>query len=400
MRGSVLVVAFAVALAGAGTAAASHVDTRTFQKGCGFSEADWEDGVYDCQGSIPSIQAPGFVPAEDVDGWLGDDDRVIGIEGDGEAKAYPIKILNYHEIVNDEHPADGEPIVVSYCPLCGSSVVFDRTVDGRTLDFHVSGYLHKADLVMVDEQTHSLWPQILGTAADGELHGTNLQLVASSTVTWDAWRAEHPDTQVLERPRCDDGSTENRRSCSGAFQRNYERSPYGNYDEQRSVGISGDTREDVLGMHPKADVLGIQVDGQPVAVPTGPLSDEGVVHETVEGTPVAVAWFGDGAVAVRNPDERTFQLAEDAAIEDEDGNTYDLPDGTSDTAPDLEPIPGVTLFWFAWLDQHPDTLARTDEGLQAVDGYEPPRSTPAPGPVGALAAVLAALALTARSRGS
>ncbi|MDX1612640.1 MAG: DUF3179 domain-containing (seleno)protein, partial [Candidatus Thermoplasmatota archaeon] len=100
-------------------ASAGHIDTDEFRKGCPFSEDEWDDGVYDCGGRIPSIQAPRFAPGD----WLEDGDVVIGVVQGGEAKAYPIRILDWHEIVNDE--IDGVPIAVTYCPLCGSSVAYE-----------------------------------------------------------------------------------------------------------------------------------------------------------------------------------------------------------------------------------------------------------------------------------
>lgn len=399
-------------------AAADHIDTGEFQKGCGFTEDQWDEGVYDCGGSIPSIQDPGFVNASQADGWLEDGDIVIGVAENGTAKAYPIKILNWHEIVNDEiepsppgdgesaRPQDGqigsEPIAVTYCPLCGSSIVFERTVGDRVLDFHVSGYLFRQDLVMVDEQTHTLWPQIEASAARGPLHGTDLALFPSTTTGWADWKELHPDTLVLERPRCDDQSTENQRGCSGgSFQRNYETFPYGSYDSNRNVGISGGSREDVRGLHPKDTVLGLTVDGTSKAYPFSNLSTEKVVNDEVGSTPVVITWFSSDGQAFERSANRTFTWVGNGTIEDDQGNRYDAVTGASQgAAPDLEELGTVDLFWFAWLDHNPDTQLYTTNGTVTVGEHEPPGNTiPGAGVFHALAVLaLASLALAVTRR--
>lgn len=373
------------------SAAAGHIDTSEFRKGCGFTEDQWEEGVYDCAGSIPSIQEPDFRNASYADGWLNAEESVIGVTANGTAKAYPLPILNWHEVANDE--IGGTPIAVTYCPLCGSAIVFERTVDERVLDFHVSGYLFRQDLVMVDEQTHSLWPQIEGSAARGPLHGTDLGLYPSTTIAWEDWKAKHPDTLVLERPRCGDNSTDNRRGCRGDFQRNYENYPYGSYRSDRSVGITGQARGDVQGLHPKANVVGVVLDGTAKAYPLSLLSGRKVLDDEVAGTPVVVTWVDGDAAVYERPGNRSFHLGEtNGTIVDERGNRYDAATGASHGAvPDLRRIETVDLFWFAWLDHHPKTQLYTANGTITIEEHDPPRSTPLPSSL----LILGALAGTA-----
>lgn len=382
-------------------AAADHIPVQEFQKGCGFTEGDYEEGVYDCGGAIPSIQDPSFSPASEVD-WLDDGEVVIGVEANGTAKAYPISILNWHEIANDE--VDGTPIAVTYCPLCGSSIVFERTVDNRTLDLHVSGYLFRNDLVMIDAQTNSLWPQIAGEAARGDLHGQALTLYPSATMSWSDWLDRHPDTLVLDRPRCDDGSTENRRSCRGDFQRNYESYPYGDYRTNRDIGVSGETRGPVQGLHPKTTVLGVETETGNKAYPLSTISQERVIHDRVGDVPVVVAWTGsDGAAYERAPGQRFELAANDTELVDEDGDRWDVATGQSLQADEpLTPLDSLDLFWFAWTDHQPTTQVYTANGTVNVTREPPQNSAPGPGAVATVVAtgLASVLAVTARSRRS
>ena len=144
---------------------------------------------------IPALTDPPRVSAKAAAGWLQPDDRVIGIAIGGEAVAYPIRIMNWHEIVNDV--IGGQPVVVSYCPLCGTGVVFDGRIDGRRVAFGVSGLLYNSDVLLYDRRTLSLFSQMLFKAVSGPLRGTELQTLPAVTTTWEAWRRQQPGTQVL-----------------------------------------------------------------------------------------------------------------------------------------------------------------------------------------------------------
>ena len=121
---------------------------------------------------IPAIDRPNFVTSAEANAWLKPKEPVVALEISGEARAYPLQILMWHEIVNDT--VGGRPVAVTYCPLCNSGLVFDRVVGGVTLDFGTSGKLYKSDLVMYDRQSHSLWAQMEGRAIVGERAGTRL----------------------------------------------------------------------------------------------------------------------------------------------------------------------------------------------------------------------------------
>ena len=164
---------------------------------------------------IPSIDEPVFVDVANVTD-LAQHEPVISLEIDGDARAYPLRILMWHEIVNDV--VGGIPAAITYCPLCNAAIVFDRRFDGRVLEFGTTGHLRNSDLVMYDRQTESWWQQYTGDAIVGELTGSTLTLIASRLTSWERFRDAHPVGQVLvpNDPRA----------------RNYGVNPYTGYDSR------------------------------------------------------------------------------------------------------------------------------------------------------------------------
>lgn len=144
---------------------------------------------------IPSLDNPGFVNAEEAATWLAGNDGFIALEIDGDARAYPLQILTWHEIVNDT--VGDVPVAVTFCPLCNSALTFDRRFDDgnevRTFEFGTSGLLRNSDLVMYDRSTETLWQQFTGEGLVGDLAGEQLTFVASSIVSFDDFRQAHPD---------------------------------------------------------------------------------------------------------------------------------------------------------------------------------------------------------------
>ncbi len=165
---------------------------------------------------IPPIDDPQFVPvSEETD--LVDTEPLISVSINGESRGYPLRILMWHEIVNDE--VGGVPITVTFCPLCNTALVFDRRVDGQVLDFGTSGNLRNSDLVMYDRQTESWWQQFLGEAIVGSMTGTVLDLIPARIESLALFRGRFPDGQVL---------VPNDRRM-----RSYGTNPYAFYDESR-----------------------------------------------------------------------------------------------------------------------------------------------------------------------
>ncbi len=163
---------------------------------------------------IPSIDVPKFVGVDEAEEFLDGSEPVAVVELEGEIRAYPLQILIWHEIVNDE--IAGEPVAVTYCPLCNSTVAFRREVDGRPVEFGTTGMLRNSDLVMYDRATESWWQQITAEAVVGELTGTKLEVLPSQILAWDQFQRLHPGGRVLSRET--------------GFDRNYGSNPYTGYD--------------------------------------------------------------------------------------------------------------------------------------------------------------------------
>src|SRR5919197_6246071 len=207
-----LVLLTAVVVAGCGTHRSStapgagssppRLDLST-QRGravlAGFDPRDLVAGA--SPESIPAIKRPRFESPSVATRLLRPTDFVIGVDIDGDARAYPVKLLAFHEVVNDV--VGGRPIVVTWCPLCSSALVFDRRVGGKTLTFGVSGYLYQANQVLYDVQTRSLWSQLAEGAVTGAMRGRRLRLLPAVELPWSLWRSAHPATRVLSI-RCDE----------------------------------------------------------------------------------------------------------------------------------------------------------------------------------------------------
>jgi hypothetical protein len=303
---------------------------------------------------IPAITEPSFGPDwSEAEASLSDDETVIGIERGGRARAYPLAILDWHEIVNDEFAG---PLLVTYCPLCGSGVTADRLVDGAETTFGVSGLLWRSDLVMYDEATESLWSQVLGRAIRGPETGERLSLVPSTFTSWEEWRETHPDGEVLLPPPLS-------LTITDTPPRNYDGEAYAGYDESRRIGIGYNDFDDDR-LHPKARVVGIRVDGTARAYPLSTVLDaDGVVNDTVAGRPVVAVGAGDGTLAVydRRVDgsTRSFQPGDDRTVV-ADGSAFDIRTGVAVDGPlegsRLEQVNDRSpMFWFAWADFHPNT---------------------------------------------
>lgn len=305
-------VLFLLALAFTAPAQERHWDHDIVKETFGFgpdtpSDVPWDSVFQGCpeRDCIPAIDAPRFVPAAAAD-FLTDDDLVIGLTLAGKARAYPTRILNYHEIVNDTlaHRA----VAVTWCPLCGSGLVFERSIDSKPVEFGVSGLLHNSDLIMYDRASRSLWQQITGTAFAGPLRGRELAALPSSMTTWRQWRGAHPDTQVLAPPSED--------------RRYQDPRPYGDYD--RSDRLIFPVAQRNPSLHPKEVVYGVETDAGPVAVTERALSEQGEVR--VELRDLTLTWrrLENGGVAARGAGG--------------------------------EVLLARRMFWFAWYSFHPGTV--------------------------------------------
>lgn len=213
---------------------------------------------------IPAISDPSFLKASSENRIEGREPVITVKIGDAPARAYPIRYLTWHEIVNDK--VAGVPVAVTFCPLCNSGMVFDRRIARGTLTFGVSGKLRNSDMVMYDRETQSWWQQAIGEAIVGELTGTELTQVPSWMESWDQFRANHPDGLVMQQPD---------------YPRRYGHNPYRGYDSSRRPFLySGENPPH--GIHPLARVVRV---GQR-AWPLERLRKEGGVKESG----IAISW--------------------------------------------------------------------------------------------------------------
>jgi len=255
---------------------------------------------------IPSIDKPRFISvAEAAD--MRPQDRVLGLVRGGVIKAYPIAILNWHEIINDRFGT--EPVVVTYCPLCGSGVAYKALLDGMEAGFGVSGLLYNSDVLLYDRETQSLWSQMLSTAVSGPMKGTRLKMLPLAHTNWAEWRSDYPNTLVLSRKT--------------GFQRDYGKDPYAGYQDSKGVWFPVADKDPRY--HPKERVMGLELDGRFKAYPFAELSKGAEeVKDRFNGRELTVRYRPNG---------------QSASIVGENGKE----------------IPTLIAFWFAWYAFHPDT---------------------------------------------
>ncbi len=255
---------------------------------------------------IPSIDEPIFVSADQAS-HVKAQDRVLGLHRNGISKAYPISIMNWHEIVNDE--IGGEAVVVTYCPLCGTGVAFTAHAGGKKLSFGVSGLLYNSDVLLYDRETESLWSQLLTRSVSGPMKDTRLKLISLQHTSWVDWLKHHPQTLVL--------------SSDTGYSRDYKRDPYAGYENSQGIYFPVSHRDPRF--HPKERVLGLEVDGQFKAYPFAELSrTDGVIKDNVNGKALVIYY---------NHNSHSARVTDAAG----------------------KPLPGITAFWFAWVAFHPET---------------------------------------------
>lgn len=320
------------------------------------------------QDSIQAIDEPEFQTADDASQAIDLDERVIGLVINGDARAYPIPILSVHEIINDE--VGGEPVAITWCPLCYTALVFSRNIESRIdpLSFGVSGKLLYETLVMYDRETDSFWSQLYGAAIEGPMSGTRLSFFPSVFTEWSAWKEQYPDTLVLDKE-----ATCKRFKC-GTYSSNprgsYDIDPYASYYIQPGQGVVNRQipRDDELELDaPKKRVLGIRIAGQARAYPYDSLFRQPLINDRVNGAAVLI-WFETntrtGAAYMRtvNRAELTFSLDPldpDILLDNETGSRWQASSGVAINGPlegsRLEPVFMTSAFEFGWFDYFPDS---------------------------------------------
>jgi len=255
---------------------------------------------------IPAIDRPQFIAANEAV-FLTSVDRVLGIQRNGKSRAYPIRILNYHEIVNDHFGT--EAVVITYCPLCGTGMAFSATIDGRDRQFGVSGLLYNSDVLLYDRETESLWSQIRKQAITGPERGKHLKQLVLEHTSWIDWQTRHPATRVL--------------SPETGYSRDYSRSPYAGYETSSSLYFPAGRIDPRY--HAKEQLIGVQIGDTFKAYPFAELSrTTNSIDDEVAGRKLTIEF--DAA----NRTGRVFTRAG-------------------------RQLPVTLSYWFAWTAFHPET---------------------------------------------
>jgi len=283
----------------------TKVNTNLIRQACAFFKEDPKD-------CIPSIDNPKFISAAEAD-WLPEEELGLGIVYKGESRFYPYRILVSHEIVNDI--IQGDPILITFCPLCFTGIGFIREIDGEAVKFGTSGKLYNSELVMYDRKTNSYWPQSLGRAVTGPSLGKKIQKIPTDTIEWGNWKKVHPDTKVLSR---DTG-----------FSISYTgRNPYGLDGDFSSIQVGtnfDDTLENLDTRLPRNEIVyGIEVNGKFKAYKKTDLENKLKIEDVVGGQKLTIEFDQDLGSA-----RATLETGDDILVE--------------------------TLFWFAWAAFHPET---------------------------------------------
>jgi len=317
---------------------------------------------------IPALDNAPMIPAGEAD-YLIPEEPVFGLSINGDVRAYPLRIMDWHEMANDV--VGGVPISLAYCTLCGAGITYDgRASNGETYDFGSSGFLYRSNKLMYDRQTRTLWNQLTGEPVLGELVGQDLELTILSVVltSWGDWLAQHPDTKVLD--------------LDTGYQRFYRPgAAYGDYFSSASTMFPVWQRSGLL--ETKDRIYALRIDGTPKAYPLDDLVLEGVVNDQIGSTKLVLV-ANRGRVAVRGESLRQGNVVYDSGGEVRAFNRGDQvfsagedPDTVVDArgrkwqvteegllAPDgeiAERINGHLAYWFGWFAFFPNTLVYGNE---------------------------------------
>lgn len=308
---------------------------------------------------IPPIDHPRFAPATDID-WLAADAPVIAVQGEHSARAYPLEILIWHEIVNDT--LEGRPLAGTFCPLCNAALVFDRRVDGEVLDFGTTGWLRMSDLLMYDRQSESWWQQFTGSALIGARRGQQLRQIPAQIIGFADFRAAWPRGDVLTRQT--------------GHRRPYGKNPYAGYDSMRANPLQP-ARDDPR-LAPMQRLLAVQVGAHTRAYAFADIDRHSPIHDRLGDTPIVILARRKGMrsaldseriargkrlpaaaafIARAAGQDLHFQRDGDAWIDTETGSRWNLL-GHAIAGPlqgqRLQALPGGIHFAFAWFAFRPE----------------------------------------------
>ncbi|MGH9983823.1 MAG: DUF3179 domain-containing protein [Nitrososphaeraceae archaeon] len=296
---------------------------------------------------IPSIDSPKFTSVKEADKIMEDSELVVGININGDIRAYPLQILVWHEIVNDN--LGGVPVAVTYCPLCFTNQVFNRTLeDGNVVEFGTSGKLYNSNLVMYDRTSDSLWSQALAQGIVGKYAGVNLHRIPFDVANWKEWKELYPESKVLSR---DTGSN-----------RPYGADPYGDYYTNSEVLFPISNQDERLG--PKEIVIGLEDNGQYKAYKLQDVEDKKIINDKINNKPIAL--FSSFPFMVRAFDpvvdgqalQYKYNLQNSTFVDLQTGSEWNFEGIAVEgelRGKELIRLPYDQGFWFEWVAFHPET---------------------------------------------
>lgn len=310
---------------------------------------------------IPAIDNPNFENITQAQKWLKPNEPVISVAIDADARAYPLQILMWHEIVNDR--IANKPITVTFCPLCYSAIVFDGMINGQQYTFGVSGMLRNSDMVMYDRQTQSWWQQFTGQAIVGKMTGTILKQIPGQIIAFDQFISAYPSGKILSRKT--------------GYARDYGRNPYVGYDNINSKPFLYNGKSDPR-LRPMDKVVAIEVNDVFKAYPYSVTQEAGAINDEINGKAIVI-FHSDGAVSAldksrisdsrqagstgvfnRKVDGRklTFTKADTGFVDNETRTTWDITGlaiAGQLRGKRLQSIASGDYFAFAWLVFRPET---------------------------------------------
>lgn len=311
---------------------------------------------------IPSIDSPQFSSAEEASEWLGNQEPVVAYVDGGDARAYPLQILIYHEIVNDT--VNDKPVTVTFCPLCNASIVFDRTIESQVLDFGTTGRLRNSDLIMYDRQSESWWQQFTGKGIIGKYNEVRLEKLPSLIVSFETFTDAYPDGKILNRET--------------GHSRPYGNNPYSGYDNINNSPFLYNGPEDPR-LRPMERILSLSADDMPsLLIPTSKMEANPLLQLEFNNEPVVVVAISSAASALdKNSiaesratpaaaafspklDGKTleFEVIDNVLFDKDTGSRWDA-FGRSVHGPlkdkQLKQVDGGVHFAFAWLAFEPES---------------------------------------------
>jgi hypothetical protein len=304
---------------------------------------------------IPALDEPPVMPGRRAR-YLEEEERVFGVEIDGAARAYPLRFLSWHELMNDV--LAGRPITLSYCTLCGSGILYDgRRPEGGPYTFDTSGLLYRSNKLMIDRQGLTLWSNLTGTPVLGrDLGQPGLEMLPMTLTTWKAWFAEHPETEVLDLKALE------KKPIAGI---RFDYTPKA--ADRARAGVRFPVWRKSKALEESTEIYALVAGGVPKAYPLDALLASDAVNDRVGGVPlVLVPDASGGAVRVFERGERSFHLDAQGRLVDESGNVWQVAEsqllpGPGAAAEPLPRIPGHVAYWFGWFAFYPNTEVFTSE---------------------------------------